>query len=80
MEPRTRVPFWYSRLTERPVNLDPPTTYSGVMPASPDAGIEFPQLVKGEGILQALHLDRVGHLAELAADGAAHMLSGESLQ
>ena len=41
-----------------------------------DAGIELPQFVKGECILQALHLHRVGHLAELAAGRAAHVLGG----
>ena len=42
----------------------------------PHAGVKLPQLVKAEGILQAFHLDGVGHLAELAAGGAAHMLGG----
>ena len=42
----------------------------------PHADVKLPQLVKRERILQALHLDGMGHLAEFAAGRAAHMLRG----
>ena len=42
----------------------------------PHAGVKLPQLVKRERILQALHLDGMGHFAEFAAGRAAHMLRG----
>ena len=44
----------------------------------PHAGVKLAQFVKGERILQALHLDGVGHFAELAAGCAAHVLGGRS--
>ena len=44
----------------------------------PHAGVKLPQLVKRERILQALHLDGMGHFAEFAAGRAAHMLRGRA--
>ena len=46
--------------------------YSGLA----DAAVEVPQLVKGKCIQQTFHLDGMGHLGQLAAGGATHLLSG----
>ena len=46
--------------------------YSGLA----DAAVEVPQLVKGKCIQQTFHLDGMGHLGQLAAGGATHLLGG----
>ena len=46
--------------------------YSGLT----DAAVKVPQFVEGERIQQAFHLDGMGHLGQLAAGGAAHLLGG----
>ena len=46
--------------------------YSGLA----DAAVKVPQLIEGERIQQAFHLDSVGHLGQLAAGGAAYLLGG----
>lgn len=42
----------------------------------PHALVKLAQFIQRESVLQAFHFNSVGHLAELAAGGAAHMLGG----
>ena len=43
---------------------------------APHPAVELPQFIKAEGILQAFHLDLMGHLGEPPGRRAAHFLGG----
>ena len=45
-------------------------------PGLADTAVKVPQFVKRKRIQQAFHLDSMGHLGQLAAGGAAHLLGG----
>ena len=45
-------------------------------PGFADAAVKVPQFVEGKRIQQTFHLNGMGHLGQLAAGGAAHLLGG----
>ena len=73
VDARTRTPFSYSKLQERPSILIS-TTYSGSMPASRTLRSKSRSSSYEKSIQKALHLDRMGHLRQLAAGRPTHLL------
>ena len=74
MEPRVRRPLRYSRL-RKAVDFD----FYHIFRRNacfPHALVKLAQFIQRESVLQAFHFNSMGHLAELATGGAAHMLGG----